>query len=372
MKKKIIFIICFILVFIICLVLGIYFIIKGKDEPDNDKPNNNINNNIDNNLIFKEEYKGEYDYQEFYLKDKYGDEANNYIDLFNDRTVLNYEEYINFCNKWNLDIKYSDNNKNYFIVTYAGMYGKASAKVSNVKEKDDRVYVYLWEHFDENDENIGAYFIVIPVNNNIRYSDIINVFTEEEYEILNSINYEVKKPIIYIYPEEEMNVSIKLDNSSLITVSYPKYNDEWNVVANKDGNLKDIKTNKNYYGLYYEAKRDKVSIKKEGFVIEGKDTVEFLEEKLSILGLNERERNEFIIYWLPRLESNKYNYIRFETLEEINNYMPLTISPKPDSIIRVIMDFKALDSKIKVENQELKQVSRYGYSVVEWGGIEIK
>ena len=43
------------------------------------------------------------------------------------------------------------------------------------------------------------------------------------------------------------------------------------------------------------------------------------EEKLAILGLNEREAEEFIIYWLPKLESNKYNYIRFATEEEIRN-----------------------------------------------------
>ena len=34
-----------------------------------------------------------------------------------------------------------------------------------------------------------------------------------------------------------------------------------------------------------------------------------LEEKLAILGLTERESEEFIVYWLPKLEKNKYNYI---------------------------------------------------------------
>ena len=48
------------------------------------------------------------------------------------------------------------------------------------------------------------------------------------------------------------------------------------------------------------------------------DVIKFLEEKLGILGLTEREAEEFIVYWLPLMEKNKYNYIRFETLEEIN------------------------------------------------------
>ena len=37
-----------------------------------------------------------------------------------------------------------------------------------------------------------------------------------------------------------------------------------------------------------------------------------------MLGLNDREAEEFIVYWLPKLEENKYNLIRFETAEEIN------------------------------------------------------
>ncbi len=33
-----------------------------------------------------------------------------------------------------------------------------------------------------------------------------------------------------------------------------------------------------------------------GFVVKGKDTTKFLEEKLSYFGLNDKECNEFIIY----------------------------------------------------------------------------
>lgn len=161
-------------------------------------------------------------------------------------------------------------------------------------------------------------------------------------------------------------------NSSLVTTSYPKYNDGWSVIANPNGNLKELNSSRIYYGLYYEAKNHSVQMKDNGFVVKGEDVIRFLEEKLEILGLNEREINEFIIYWLPVLESNKYNYIRFETQEEIENYMPIKITPKPDSIIRVVMDYKPLNEKIQITEQKLIPQSRYGYSVVEWGGSEIK
>lgn len=47
----------------------------------------------------------------------------------------------------------------------------------------------------------------------------------------------------------------------------------------------------------------------EGFVIEGKDTVKFLEEKLDYRGLSEKVTNKFIIYWIDNLENDNYNFI---------------------------------------------------------------
>ena len=152
----------------------------------------------------------------------------------------------------------------------------------------------------------------------------------------------------------------------------PKYKDEWSVIANPDGSLKDIKTGKNLYSLYWEGIGTANINMQEGFIVEGKDSAEFLEEKLAILGLTEREAEEFIIYWLPKLESNKYNYIRFESMEEINEYMPLEFSVKPDTLIRVLMQFKGLDEPIQVEEQKLETTERNGFVAVEWGGSEIK
>lgn len=193
--------------------------------------------------------------------------------------------------------------------------------------------------------------------------------------IYNSANSNIDganlKPIIYIYPEEETEVTVVLSNPENLSCSYPKYTTGWNVLAEPDGTLTDLTTGRSLYALYWEGKNKSSELDMtEGFVVKGEDTAEFLEEKLEILGLTEREAEEFIIYWLPKMEGNKYNFIRFETMEEINSYMELTISPEPDTLIRVMMDFKALDEKIEVEEQELTRVERTGYTVVEWGGSE--
>ena len=112
-------------------------------------------------------------------------------------------------------------------------------------------------------------------------------------------------------------------------------------------------------------------MKEDGFVVQKENLIDFLEEKLEILGLNYKESNEFIMYWLPILEKSEYNYIRFQTMEEINKSMDLSIDPKPDTLIRVRMEYKPLEKEIKVKEQKLNSVERKGYTVVEWGGTNI-
>ena len=145
------------------------------------------------------------------------------------------------------------------------------------------------------------------------------------------------------------------------------------IKAYPNGTLEYTKTGRNLYALYWEGLTYTVDNNiREGFVVKSEDSIKFLEEKLPILGLNERETNEFIMYWLPQLEQNKYNYIRFASMEEINNSNALIISPTPDNIIRVLMVFKPLEEKINIKEQVLETPSRTGFTVVEWGGVKIK
>ncbi len=176
------------------------------------------------------------------------------------------------------------------------------------------------------------------------------------------------KPMIYLYPEKEMDINVKLGNPNLLTTVYPKYNNGWSVKAYPSGKLIDNNTGRELYGLYWEGKNYFSKVTNEGFVIKGEDTAKFLEEKLEILGLTERESEEFIVYWLPQMEHNAYNYIRFATMKEINKYMPININPKPDTIIRIMMEFTPLDKKIDVKEQKLNRITRKGFTAVEWGG----
>ncbi|MEL7648879.1 MAG: hypothetical protein AAGU76_12345 [Sedimentibacter sp.] len=108
-----------------------------------------------------------------------------------------------------------------------------------------------------------------------------------------------------------------------------------------------------------------------GFVVRGIDTIQFLQEKLEYLGLNPKELNEFIVYWLPHMQKNKYNLITFQT-EIYENSAKLNISPKPDSVLRIFMVYQPLDNFVEVEEPILSTFERNGFTVIEWGGTEIK
>lgn len=185
---------------------------------------------------------------------------------------------------------------------------------------------------------------------------------------------EAAKPIIYLYPEKEQEVNLALNFKGKFTHIYPHFNKEngWKVNVKPDGTIYDSATNLTYYALFWEGKTKYQFPNNEGFIIEGKNTREFLEEKLILLGLNRKEANEFIIYWLPKMENNKYNYVHFST-NEYEEIAQLNITPKPDWSSRIFMVFKALEEKTEVKEQILiPKKQRHGFSIVEWGGQEVK
>jgi hypothetical protein len=180
-----------------------------------------------------------------------------------------------------------------------------------------------------------------------------------------------KKPVIYLYPTSEQTVNVKLEYKGKLTCTYPEYKDEWKVKAQPNGTLTNFADNREYSYLYWEGISNNKWDMSKGFVVKGNETEKFLKEKLEYLGLTPKEYNEFIVYWLPLMKDNKYNLITFagEDYEEIAK---LNITPKPDSILRIMMVFKPLNKSIKVEEQKLKPFVRTGFTVVEWGGTEIK
>ena len=178
------------------------------------------------------------------------------------------------------------------------------------------------------------------------------------------------KPVIYLYPEKETDVSVELTLDGRLTCTYPKYSEGWVVTAAPDGTLTD-KNGQTYNYLYWEGETYAKYDMSKGFCVKGKDTAAFLEGALEQLGLTRREANEFIVYWLPQMEQNPYNIISFQT-DAYTNAAELKVSPEPDTLIRVFMSWKKADSYISLPEQGFSAVQRSGFTVVEWGGTEIQ
>ena len=177
------------------------------------------------------------------------------------------------------------------------------------------------------------------------------------------------KPVIYLYPEEETAVTVALDYGGTLTCTYPAAQDRvWTVTASPDGTLRD-EEGQEYSYLFWEGTCAASYDFSEGFCVSGADTAAFLEEALSSLGLNRREANEFIVYWLPQMEQNPYNLISFQA-EAYTDHARLEISPRPDSVLRVFMAWKALDEPVELPAQTLPAFARTGFTVVEWGGAD--
>jgi hypothetical protein len=179
-----------------------------------------------------------------------------------------------------------------------------------------------------------------------------------------------KKPVIYLYPTESMEIEIKIDLIDELTYSYPAYYNGWRVLASPDGSLHNLSDNKIYSYLFWEGSSDVKFDMSKGFVVKGEDTTKFLEEKLSYLGLTRKEYNDFIVYWAPSMSENNYNLITFQG-EAYTDHARLMISPEPDSLLRVFMVYQPLNEYLNIPEQELNSWKRTGFSVIEWGGSVI-
>ena len=179
-----------------------------------------------------------------------------------------------------------------------------------------------------------------------------------------------EKPVIYLYPETPTEVSVKLTLDGRLTCTYPAYGKGWDsFTAHPDGTLI-FPDGKEYYCLYWEGIQNAEYDFTKGFCVKGEDTAAFLEWALAEQGLTPREANEFIIYWLPRMEQNPYNVIAFQTTAYTDGAV-LEINPNPDSLLRVFMAYSPSDVAVEITAQEFEGFERVGFAVVEWGGSEL-
>lgn len=196
-----------------------------------------------------------------------------------------------------------------------------------------------------------------------------------EKENIEKPNPETAKPVIYLYPEQETKVNVQLTFNGTLTSTYPTLPPEgWTVTAQPDGTLTD-EEGRSYRYLFWEGVANVDWKQDSGFLVKAEDAREFLEESLTQLGLNELEQNDFITYWLPKLEKNGESFVTFAAEQYTDNAI-LTVTPQPDSVLRVQMLISKVDDSNraafqKLLEQELPRFEREGFVLVEWGGTDL-
>ena len=126
-----------------------------------------------------------------------------------------------------------------------------------------------------------------------------------------------------------------------------------------------------HYYLFWEGSGQSDWDFSSGFCVPGPETEGFLRKVLPQTGLLPREYNDFITYWVPRMQHNRYNLIHFAG-EPYERLAPLTVTPSPDAILRVHMVYRPLASPVELPPQTFEPFERNGFTVVEWGGSSIR
>ncbi len=177
------------------------------------------------------------------------------------------------------------------------------------------------------------------------------------------------KPVIYLYPTHSQNVSVRVGaNVKLSEPFYDPLTGWQNVLANPNGTLSvgGVK----YDSLFWEGPgTGSYPSINSGVVVATDQAVTKIRQQLAEQGLNSKEVNDFVDYWKDKLPKTKYVRLTWLNTADMNRLAPLTINPKPDTTIRVFLDFAGLDTPIDLLAQKLNKVDRKGFTVVEWGGL---
>lgn len=230
---------------------------------------------------------------------------------------------------------------------------------------------------DPSDEILTQIFRIQKVKDN-HYLVYIN----EKFSLQSMA--EMCKPLIYIYGKDSQNMSVNLQTieNSQFTKLIPDFQETntWNFSTKND---KVYFWNTSYDYLYYAIKVPNYSHNKNGWIIQWSQAEKFFHEKLDYIGFNKQEKEDFIEYWKPKYEENKYYFVSFKFNQQLDTFVKLNFSETPDSIFRVLLDSYQIENKLSIpsqfwyenatsefDNKILEIYTRtWKYDVFEWGGV---
>ncbi len=179
------------------------------------------------------------------------------------------------------------------------------------------------------------------------------------------------KPVIYLYPTTTQEISVSVYPNGGFTITDPEpIKNTWAVTSTPDSVI--TYQNQNYPYLFWEGVLVgyQTPTFSHGFTSDKSNIESTLSHALTKSGLNAKEITDFNEFWVPTLEklmTTKYVTLHLDT-EILDNTAPLDISPQPDNVLRVFLDYEFTESNPQIPEQNFRPFSRDGFAVVEWGG----
>lgn len=181
---------------------------------------------------------------------------------------------------------------------------------------------------------------------------------------------ECGKPVIYLYPEKTTNMSVFVKPRGGFSYTEPAYNDGWNVTAYPDGHLVNRADGISYPYLFWEGRGGLYTAPESYWVVAKSDVESFLRDTLYKMNLTQNESDDFIEFWLPRMQGAPYYKIGFHDTRVMDALAPLSLSVKPDNVFRILMDYAELQTTGSSKPPaRLPRANRDGFEVIEWGGV---
>ena len=178
---------------------------------------------------------------------------------------------------------------------------------------------------------------------------------------------ECGKPVIYLYPPKSSQVSVQVAPDGGFKYTEPAYGQGWQVQAEPNGRLTTA-SGQHYPYLFWEGYAYNYTQPRTGFVVKQGDVHLFLQKVLAKLGLNNQETVDFSAFWEPKMQGYPYYFVSFLPQVQFDRMAPLSVAPRPDTVIRIFMDYGGLSAPAIVQAPAIKTPERRGFTVVEWGG----
>lgn len=260
----------------------------------------------------------------------------------------------------------------YFLKSKSDFYNKIN-KNGQFEIKLDTSTTFLL--FMQSKAKVSLYEDIYFENYTFKSQHKINISV---YIPLKSSHQEimVDKPVIYAYSEKAIDFIVNLKAKGELTFTYPQLpsDNSWKMRTSANGNLVDEKGTEFPY-LFWEAKQnnsDFYSTKSNSSeLVTGQNLVAYFESELTKLGLNSKEKTDFITFWCPKFSKEKLVQVQFFIDDNCSIIGDLNITPKPDNLRRIYVLFQAnpiVVTDYVPKKLEVKPLNRNGFTVVEWGG----